>query len=88
MVQTARKITEHHHITREEGVCGGAPIVAGTRFSVRSVVTYILKQGWTPEELVQRFDHLTLAQVYDALAYYYDHQQEMESDIQQNQPSV
>lgn len=79
---------EYYHITQEEGVCGGVPIIAGTRFSVRSVVTYILKQGWTPEELVQRFDHLRLAQVYDALAYYYDHQQEIEADIQQNQPSA
>lgn len=32
-----------------------------------------MRQGMTPEELVSEFPHLTLAQVYDALSYYYDH---------------
>jgi uncharacterized protein (DUF433 family) len=35
----------------------------------------------TPEELVTLFPHLTLAQVYDALSYYYDHKEEIDRDL-------
>ena len=45
---------------------------------------YVLRHSLTPEELVTRFPHLTLAQVHDALAYYYDNREEIERDIAQN----
>jgi uncharacterized protein (DUF433 family) len=38
----------------------------------------------TPEELVAEFPHLGLAQVYDALSYYYDHQTEVDRDLLEN----
>jgi len=50
-------------------------LIRGTKFSVRSIVSYVLHQGISPEELVKEFSHLTLAQVYDALSYYYDHKE-------------
>jgi uncharacterized protein (DUF433 family) len=59
-------------------------VIAGTKFPVRSVVNYVLRQGMTPEELVAEFPHLTLAQVHDALSYYYDHQKEVDRDIAEN----
>lgn len=62
-------------------MCGGSPVICDTRFSVRSVVNYVLKQGISPEELVVEFPHLTLAKVYDALSYYYDFQAEIEAEI-------
>jgi uncharacterized protein (DUF433 family) len=51
-------------------------------------VHYILRLGLTPEELVERFPHLTLAHVYDALAYYYDNHAEVEADITANREDV
>jgi uncharacterized protein (DUF433 family) len=45
------------------------------------VVFYVLRQGMTPEELVREFPHLTLAQVYDALSYYYDHKEEIDQEM-------
>ena len=77
------KIT-HPHITSEPTVCGGSAIIGGTRFPVRSVVMYVLQHGLTPEELVRQFPHLALAQVHDALAYYYDNREEIDNDIAQN----
>jgi uncharacterized protein (DUF433 family) len=74
----------HPHITKNSDVCGGSPVIAGTRFPVRSVVFYILKIGLTPEEMVEKFPHISLAQVYDALAYYYDNRSEIEQDILEN----
>lgn len=74
----------HPHVMIDPSICGGSPVIAGTRFPVRSAVIYVLKHGLTPEELVARFSHLTLAQVHDALSYYYDNREEIEKDIVQN----
>lgn len=74
----------HPHITSDPKVCGGAATITGTRFPVRSVVMYVLRHGLTPEELVNRFPHLSMAQVHDALAYYYDNTREIENEIAEN----
>ena len=74
----------HPHVGLNDAICGGSPVIAGTRFPVRSVVFYVLRLGLAPEELVERFPHPTLAQVHDALAYYYDNRQEVEADIALN----
>ena len=58
--------------------------IAGTRFPVRSVVIYALKHGLTPEELVEQFPFLTLAQIHDALAYYYYNREEGDRDLAEN----
>ncbi|GJL58929.1 MAG: hypothetical protein NPIRA03_17860 [Nitrospirales bacterium] len=74
----------HPHITSNPEICGGSPIVVGTRFTVRSVVNYILRYGLTPEELITKFPYLTLAQIHDALAYFYDNQEEINTDFREN----
>lgn len=83
MPRTATKI-RHPHIMVRKGYCGGSPVIADTKFPVRSVVNYVLRQGMTPEELVAEFRHLTLAQVYDALSFYYDNQKAIEEDLAAN----
>ena len=79
--------TVHPYVTQKEGVQGGKPIVIGTRTPVRSIVFYH-KMGETPDEILDKYPHLTPAQIYDALSYYYDHQEEidrdMESDTEEN----
>ena len=62
------------------GVMGGRPCVAGTRIAVRSVALFY-KQGFSAEEISDRYEHLTLAQVYAALAYYHANRAEVEEDI-------
>ena len=83
MTKSALKV-RHPHIVSRKGYCGGSPVIAGTKFPVRSVVNYVLRQGMAPEELVAEFRHLTLAQIHDALSYYYDHQGEVDRDIAAN----
>ena len=78
----------HPHIVSRKGFCGGSPVIAGTKFPVRSVVNYVLRQGMTPEELVAEFHPLNLAQVYDALSYYYDHKKEVNRDLAENSEEV
>lgn len=77
----ATKAVEHPYIAR---LNKDSPMIAGTRFPVRAVVNYVLKQGLSPEELVREFSHLTLAQIYDALSYYYDHREDIERDFAEN----
>jgi len=72
------------HIAQRKDRCGGQPVIKGTKFPVRSVVAYVLQQGMTPEELVERFPHVSLAQVYDALSYYYDHKDQIDRDLLEN----
>ena len=68
----------HQDVERKAGFRGGKPIIRGTSFPVSAVVVYVLRHGMAPEELVKAFPHLTLAQVYDALSYYYDHREDMD----------
>lgn len=72
---------KHPYIASLKSHCGGSPIIAGTKFPVRSVVFYVLRQGMAPEELVKEFSHLTLPQVYDALSYYYDNKRNIDEDF-------
>lgn len=78
MAQDALK-SEHSYIVKDPKIQGGEPIIRGTRFPVRSVVFYVLKNGMLPEELVREFPHPSISAVYDALSYYYEHQGEIEN---------
>lgn len=71
---------KHPYIISLKTHCGGSPVIAGTKFPVRSIVFYILRQGMTPEELVKEFSHLTLPQVYDALSYYYENREKIDEE--------
>ncbi|MGQ9625377.1 MAG: DUF433 domain-containing protein [Anaerolineae bacterium] len=74
--------TDHPHIVKVEGVVGGEPVIFGHRIPVRTVVE-ALRLGMTPKEFAENY-HLDMAQVYDAIAYYYDHTEEMERYIEEN----
>jgi uncharacterized protein (DUF433 family) len=70
----------HPYITQKEGIQGGKPIIVGTRIPVSSVVAYH-KMGDSPEEILEKYPHLTLAQLYDTLSYYYDYHEEIDRDL-------
>ncbi len=67
-------------IIRTPGISGGHPRVAGTGVTVRRIVGYY-KLGLSPEEVADEFGHLTLAQVYAAIAYYHANRDEIEADL-------
>jgi uncharacterized protein (DUF433 family) len=75
--------TEHCYIVREEKILSGEPIIKGTRTPVRAIVENY-RLGMRPEEIPLHLPHLTLAQVFDALSYYSDHQQEINEYIERN----
>lgn len=67
-------------IIRTPETCGGRPRIAGTRMPVQSIALDY-KAGMSPEEIAAEFPHLTLAQIYAALAYYHANKDEIEADI-------
>lgn len=73
-------LIDHPYIERRRGVCGGRPVLKGSRFPVSSIVINY-KRGLTPDEILQAFPDLPPAAVYDALSYYFEHQEELEQDI-------
>lgn len=62
-------------------VVKGKPIIKGTRIAVSVIATYY-KMGLSPEEIQRELPHINLAQIHDALSYYYDHQNEIDEEIE------
>ena len=75
--------TGHPYIVNDEAILNGVPIVSGTRTPVRAIAE-LWKFGVAPEEILTKLPHLTLAQIFDALSYYQDHQKEVDQDILRN----
>jgi len=72
-------------VTRYEHIAVGedqVPVIAGTTIKVGELVAEKLAYGWSPEELHFQHPYLTLGQVYSALAYYADHAQEIDADLE------
>jgi uncharacterized protein (DUF433 family) len=68
-------------IEKTEGVCGGRACIAGHRVRVADIVVWHEKRGYCPDEIVEMFPGISLADVHAALAYYFDHRQEIEDDF-------
>jgi uncharacterized protein (DUF433 family) len=67
-----------HVVLNDEKV----PIIAGTNMKVIELVLEKNAYGWSPEELHLQHPYLTLGQIHSALAYYWDHQEELDKDIE------
>lgn len=68
------------NIEKDALPCGGQPVVAGTRIRVCTVLA-CYRQGMSVEEIVQQYPSLKPADVHDAIAYAYEHIDEIEADL-------
>jgi len=75
------------HIEVTPGVCGGRPRIAGHRITVQNVVIWHERLGLGADEIAANHG-LTLADVYAALAYYYDHRAELDEAIRSDDAYV
>lgn len=57
------------------------PIISGTTTKVLEIVQDHLAHHWNAEDIHRQYPYLSLAQIYAALAYFYDHEQEIEQEI-------
>jgi uncharacterized protein (DUF433 family) len=73
----------YRYITTNKKILSGEPIIRGTRTPVRAIVEN-WRLGYTPEDIVRGLPHLTLAQVFEAMSYYYDNKEEIDDYIERN----
>jgi uncharacterized protein (DUF433 family) len=82
------KQTIADHIESKPEACGGRACIAGTRIRVQDVYGWHEKEGISPDEIVSRFPQLTLADVHAALAFYWDHREEIERQMREDDELV
>ena len=71
--------TDYKHIVLNED---NVAMIAGTRTKVIELVLDSQAYGWSPEELQFQHSNFTMGQIHSALAYYWDHQDELDADIE------
>jgi len=77
--------TKYEHIILDKK---GVPIITGTNMKVIELVLEKSAFGWSPEELHFQHPYLSLGQIHSALAYYWDHQKELDADIEKRLATV
>ena len=73
------------HITRVPGVCGGRACIAGHRVRVMDIVGWHEQAGYSVDQIIEMFPGISRADVYAALAYYFDNVEEIEGDFRSDQ---
>ena len=79
--------TLDQHIEITPNVSGGKPRIAGHRITVENIVIWHERMGKSVDEITTEYD-LTLADVYAALAYYFDHRAEIDQSIEESKVFV
>lgn len=70
------------HIEIVQGAGGPKARIAGQRIRVEDIVIWHEHLRMSPDEIVDQFPNLTLADVHAALAYYWDNREEMERQME------
>lgn len=70
-------------IVRDDDVLGGEPRIEGTRIGVRHVAKRVIDGGRSPPHVADQLD-VSLASVYESLAYYYENSEEMREIEREN----
>lgn len=76
--------TTYEHIVLDEH---GVPIIEDTTKVIELVVEH-MAYGWSPEEIHFQHPYLTLGQIYSALAYYADHAEDLDREIERDLQEV
>lgn len=77
--------TRYEHIVLDDA---GVPHIDGTTMKVIELVLESTAYGWSPEELHFQHPYLTLGQIHSALAYYWDHKDDLDQDIARRRARV
>ena len=70
--------TKYEHISIDNK---NVAIISGSGTKVIELILDYLAYGWSPEEMHFQHPHLSLGQIHSALAYYWDHQEEFNKDV-------
>lgn len=75
------------HIKVTPGIAGGKARIAGHRITVQDIVIWHKLMGKSADEIASEHD-LTLADIYAALAYYFDHRDEIDQTIKESEAFI
>jgi uncharacterized protein (DUF433 family) len=78
----------HPYIVTDRRICGGSPVIKGTRLRVVDIAIEYEYLDRTPDEVVSAHPHLKLKQVHDALSYYYENRSELDEKIRKDKQFV
>jgi len=76
-------VSDYRYVTVDSDILSGEPIIKSTRTPIRAIVE-LYRLGIAPEEITAHLPHLTLAQVFDALSFYADNSDLINSYILKN----
>ncbi len=68
------------HIVCDPAIANGKPVISGTRITVRCIAGYY-QMGMSVDEILTTLPHITPSQAHSALAYYFDHQGDVDKDL-------
>ena len=71
--------TSYEHVHLDDK---GTPYIAGTMMKVVELIMAQKAYGWSPEELHFQHPYLTMSQIHSALAYYWEHQEGLDADME------
>ncbi len=74
---------KYPYIGSDPEIADGRPIIIGTRITVRCIAGYY-QMGMSADEILTTLTHLTPSQVHSALAYYFDHQEDVDMDLSES----
>jgi uncharacterized protein (DUF433 family) len=77
--------TPSGYIVKDEGICGGQPRIVDTRLKVQLIALEYDRLGWPPDQICDAHPGITLAQVHAAISYYYDHKDDIDRTIREDQ---
>jgi uncharacterized protein (DUF433 family) len=69
-------------IVKTPGTCGGRARIAGRRIAVSSVYRWFLS-GQAPEDILGKYEGLSLAEIYAAIAYALSNREEIAAEIEE-----
>ncbi|MDI6846703.1 MAG: DUF433 domain-containing protein [Candidatus Bathyarchaeia archaeon] len=75
------------YIEADEKICGGSPVIKGTRMRVVDIAVEYEYLNHTPDEIITAHPYLKLEQVHDALSYY-ENRKELDQKIKSDKQFV
>lgn len=84
----ANEVLEKTRIAKDKGICGGQPRIEGTRIKVQHIAFEYERLGWAPDQICDAHPSLSLSDIHAAIAYYYDHKQEIDGAIREDDEFV
>ncbi len=84
----SKENTGHLYIVADRKICGGSPTIRGTRTTVIDIAVQYELMGMEPDQIIEQYPHLNLAQIHDALSYYFEHKKTLDEEYRESKELI